>query len=146
MIVKQLDAEHYKKRQKWRLQHRSEYLPMYPIILSWTYIFCLEATHYTNPLKQKFHTQHLANESEAYISFLVNISSVLDPSYTSLVSYLLGKIWAYMPYIYHDHHLSSSSWPTSVCCSFAPATATKLINSFSLQPPPPHPSRIAIRL
>jgi len=145
-VVKWLDVEHYEECWKWRLQHRSEYLPMYPIILSWTYIFCSEATHYTNLLKQKFHAQHLANESEAYITFLINISSVLDPPYTSSVSHLLGKIWAHMPHIYHDYHLSSGSQPTSVCCPFAPVTATKLMNSFSLQPPPPHLSWIAIRL
>ena len=75
-MVKRLDAEHYEEHRQRRLQHKSVYLRVYPIILSRIYFLCSEATRYTNPLKQKFRTQRLANESEAYITFVV-ISSVL---------------------------------------------------------------------
>lgn len=44
-VVKRLDAEHYEEHRQRRLQHK-------------------KATRYTNPLKQKFRTQRLANETD----------------------------------------------------------------------------------
>jgi hypothetical protein len=54
----------------------------------------------------------------------------------------MGPYASYLPQPPSLH----SSQPISVCCPFAPATATKLMNPFSLQPPPPCLSRIAIGL
>ncbi len=73
-LVKRLDAEHYEEHRQRRLQHKSVYLRMYPIILTRIYFFCSEATRYTNPLEQKSRAHGSANESEAYITFLVVIS------------------------------------------------------------------------
>jgi hypothetical protein len=66
------------------------------------------------------------------------------PIHASSASHLLGKIKAHIPRIYHDRRLSSSSRPTSVCPSFAPATAIELTNSSSLRPPPLRLSRMLI--
>ena len=73
-VVKRLDAENYEEHRQRRLQHKSVYLCMYPIILTRIYFFCSEATRYANRLEQKSRAHGSANESEAYITFLVVIS------------------------------------------------------------------------
>jgi RNA recognition motif-containing protein len=75
-VVKRLDAEHYEEHRQQRMQHKSAYLRIYPYGLK-TYLIKPEATRYTNPLKQKFRAQRLANDGELYITFLVVISSLL---------------------------------------------------------------------
>jgi mitogen-activated protein kinase kinase kinase len=68
------------------------------------------------------------------------------PLHATSAGHLLSKVKAHIPRIHHDRRLSGSSRPTSVRLSFVSATAPELTSllCFSLQPPPPRPSRMLI--
>ena len=70
-VVKRLDAEHYEEHRQRRLQHKSMYSRLCPIIhvdLN-SPLYHPEATRYTNPLKRKFRAQRLAAESGHHFVF-----------------------------------------------------------------------------
>jgi len=100
----------------------------------------LPPTDVPDPTSRPFFSVGPSNSSDALVQ------QQHTPIHASSAGHLFGKIKAHIPRIHNDRRLSGSSRPTSVCRSFAPAIATELTNSSSLQLLPPRLSRIVIGL
>ena len=75
--MKRLDADRYEEHKQRRLQHKSVCLSSSPVPLTHNHHpFHLEATRYTNPLKQKFRAKRLATESVHSTSLFLLYSSI----------------------------------------------------------------------